>query len=71
MIGSAGLAYDFGGSDTPQELPGLSNALPSDFTGALVEHPVGPGGATRKEPQLHRSASVSSVCLHGFIMLLG
>ena len=71
VIGSAGLAYDFGGSDTSQDLPGLSDALPADFAGALVEHPVGSGGATRKEPQLHRSASVRCVCLHGLIMLLG
>ena len=65
------LCVGFGGSDAPQDLPGLGDALPADLAGALVEHPVGPGGATGQEPQLHRSASVRCVRLHGLSMLLG
>jgi hypothetical protein len=67
----AGLADAVGRSETPQDLPGLGDTLATDCAGALVEHPVGSGLPPREKPQLHRSASVRCVLLHGFILLLG
>ena len=59
----AGSADGIGRCDAAQDLPGLGDALATDLAGALIEHPVGPGGATGQQPQLtpvprclHRSA---------------